>query len=258
MDVELAQLRELSYLPGLAVGRKRTGSHLEQSQTHNGHILLSSLPLQMLLYFNVFFLPFWCLSEAIMLELKFNLLPLYYQCLLVAAYLTIVGAEAARLFLGYVGNLQEKVPELAGFLLLSFVIEMPVLLFILTDHQVIRLPLEMAVHGVLLCFLTSEIVAASFALKDMAKHLARQFYLMQFEGRQSKALIQGVSSAENHRKDQQQITHPAQLPAGAEKSDTSVQEGKIARTISLLKLGQLRPSSYVAGMVQFGRNVFTF
>ncbi|XP_060539635.1 transmembrane protein 17B-like [Pantherophis guttatus] len=158
-------------------------TNLEQGQAHNGHTVLSSLPLQMLLYFNVFFLPFWCLSEAVMLELKFSLLPLYYQCLLVAAYLTIVGVESARLFLGYVGNLQEKVPELAGFVLLSFVIEMPVLLFILTDHQVIRMPLEMAVHGVLLCFLTSEIVAASFALKDMAKHLARQFYLMQFEGR---------------------------------------------------------------------------
>lgn len=76
-----------------------------------------------------------------------------------------------------------QVPELAGFLLLSVVIEMPVLLFILTDQQVIRMPLEMAVHGLLLCFLTSEIVAASFALKGIAKHLARQFYLMQFEGR---------------------------------------------------------------------------
>ncbi|XP_026547323.1 transmembrane protein 17B-like, partial [Notechis scutatus] len=147
-----------------------------------GHTALSSLPLQMLLYFNVIFLPFWSLSEAIMLELKFSLLSLYYQCLLVAAYVTIVGAESARLFLGYIGNLQEKVPELAGFLLLSFVIEMPVLLFILTDHQVIQMPLEMAVHGILLCFLTSEIMAASFALKEMAKYLARQFYLMQFEG----------------------------------------------------------------------------
>ncbi|XP_015684060.1 transmembrane protein 17B-like [Protobothrops mucrosquamatus] len=179
MRAELIQLREVSHLPGLAGGRQRTGAHLEQGQNQNGHRVLSSLPLQMLLYFNVFFLPFWGLSEAIMLELKFSLLPLYYQCLLVGAYLTIVGVESARLFLGYVGNLQEKVPELAGFLLLSVVIEMPVLLFILTDHQVIRMPLEMAVHGVLLCFLTSEIVAASFALKGIARHLARQFYLMQ-------------------------------------------------------------------------------
>uniref|UniRef100_A0A670YYY7 Transmembrane protein 17 n=1 Tax=Pseudonaja textilis TaxID=8673 RepID=A0A670YYY7_PSETE len=138
-----------------------------------GQTVLSSLPLQMLLYFNVIFLPFWCLSEAVMLELKFSLLSLCYQCLLVAAYVTIVGAESARLLLGYIGNLQEKVPELAGFLLLSFVIEMPVLLFILTDHQVIQMPLEMAVHGVLLCFLTSEIMAASFALKEMAMYLAR-------------------------------------------------------------------------------------
>ncbi|XP_007430603.1 transmembrane protein 17A-like [Python bivittatus] len=147
------------------------------------HLMLSSLSLQMLLYFNAFYFPFWCLSEVIMLELKFSLLPTYYQFLLVAAYLALVGAESVRLYLGYAGNLQEKVPELAGFLLLSFLIEMPVLLFILTDNHVIQVPLEMAVHGVLLSFLTSEIVAASFALKVMAKHLATQFYLMQFEER---------------------------------------------------------------------------
>ncbi|XP_063171872.1 transmembrane protein 17B-like [Candoia aspera] len=149
----------------------------------SGYTMLSSLPLQMLLYFNAFYFPFWSLSEVIMLELKFGLLPTYYRFLLVAAYLTLVGAESLRLYLGYIGNLQEKVPELAGFLLLSFLIEMPVLLFILTDNHVIQMPLEMAVHGVLLLFLTSEIVAASFALKVMAKHLAMQFYLMQFEAR---------------------------------------------------------------------------
>lgn len=32
--------------------------------------LRSSLPLQMLLYFHAFYLPFWCLAEGVMLELK--------------------------------------------------------------------------------------------------------------------------------------------------------------------------------------------
>ncbi|XP_015285073.1 PREDICTED: transmembrane protein 17B-like [Gekko japonicus] len=147
-----------------------------------GQEVLSCLPLQMMLYFNVFYFPFWCLAEGLMLELKYNLLPTYYQVLLVGAYLIIILLEGLRLYLGYIGNLQGKVPELAGFLLLSFLIELPVLLFLLTDKDTIRLPLEMAMHLILLLFLTSEIGAAFFALKGMTKQLARQFYLKQFEG----------------------------------------------------------------------------
>uniref|UniRef100_A0A8D0HIY7 Transmembrane protein 17B n=1 Tax=Sphenodon punctatus TaxID=8508 RepID=A0A8D0HIY7_SPHPU len=160
----------------------KTGDCAAAQTYHPGHEVLSSLPLQMLLYFNVFYFPFWCLSEGLMLELKYSLLLLYYKFLLVAAFLTLTLAEGLRLYLGYIGNLQEKVPELAGFLLLSFLIQLPTLLFILTDEHIIRLPLETAVHIIYLMFLLSEIAAAFFALKAMTKHLTRQFYLRQFEG----------------------------------------------------------------------------
>ncbi|KAH1180133.1 hypothetical protein KIL84_008969 [Mauremys mutica] len=146
-----------------------------------GHEVLSSLPLQMLLFFNVFYFPCWGLSEGIMLALKYGLLPCYYQFLLVAAFLILALAEGLRLYLGYIGNLQEKVPELAGFLLLSFLIQLPLLLFLLTDEHIIRLPLETAVHIIYLGFLASEITAAFFALKVMTRQLATQFYLKQFE-----------------------------------------------------------------------------
>ncbi|XP_048370969.1 transmembrane protein 17B-like [Sphaerodactylus townsendi] len=152
------------------------------TQTYNpGQVVLSSLPLQMMLYFNIFYFPFWCLSEGLMLELKYNLLTTYYQVLLTGAYLMIILMEVLRLYLGYIGNLQEKIPELAGFLLLSFLIELPVLLFLLTDKGTIRLPLETAVHLILLLFLTSEIAVAFFALKGMTRQLAMRFYLKQFE-----------------------------------------------------------------------------
>lgn len=74
-----------------------------------------------------------------------------------------------------------QVPELAGFLLLSFLIQLPLLLFLLTDEHIIRLPLETAVHIIYLVFLASEITAAFFGLKVMTRQLATQFYLKQFE-----------------------------------------------------------------------------
>ncbi|XP_041879970.1 transmembrane protein 17B-like isoform X1 [Corvus kubaryi] len=107
------------------------------------HEVLSSLPLQVMLYFNVYYFPVWCLAEGIMLHLK--------------------------------------VPELAGFLLLSFLIQLPLLLFLLTDSQVIHLPLEVPMHSLFLAFLLIEIVAAFLALRTMTKQLAAQFYLRQFQ-----------------------------------------------------------------------------
>ncbi|NXJ31498.1 TMM17 protein, partial [Ciconia maguari] len=70
--------------------------------------VLASLPLQMMLYFNVYYFPAWCLAEGMMLQLKYQLLPRHYQFLLVSAFLILVLAEGSRLYLGYVGNLQEK------------------------------------------------------------------------------------------------------------------------------------------------------
>ncbi|XP_064583310.1 transmembrane protein 17B-like [Zonotrichia leucophrys gambelii] len=150
------------------------------------HKVLSSLPLQVMLYFNVYYFPVWCLAEGIMLHLKYHLLPWHYQFLLVTAFLILSLAEGSRLYLGYLGNLQEKVlilqvPELAGFLLLSFLIQLPLLLFLLSDRQVIHLPLEVPLHSLFLAFLLLEIVAAFLVLRTMTKQLAAQFYLRQFQ-----------------------------------------------------------------------------
>ncbi|XP_010561695.1 PREDICTED: transmembrane protein 17B-like [Haliaeetus leucocephalus] len=163
---------------------------------HAAHEVLASLPLQMMLYFNVYYFPVWCLAEGMMLQLKYHLLQWHYQFLLVAAFLILSLAEGSRLYLGYVGNLQEKVPELAGFLLLSFLIQLPLLLFLLTDSHVIRLPLEMAVHSLFLAFLVAEIVAAFLALKTMTKQLAAQFYLRQFKEGSRGRLGQGETAGQ--------------------------------------------------------------
>ncbi|XP_076208886.1 transmembrane protein 17-like [Aptenodytes patagonicus] len=176
-------LRELAR-QGLPLGSKALGvlgSPAHPCLPCPAHEVLASLPLQMMLYFNAYYFPVWCLAEGMMLQLKYHLLPRHYQFLLVAAFLILSLAEGTRLYLGYVGNLQEKVPELAGFLLLSFLIQLPLLLFLLTDSHVIRLPLEMATHSLLLAFVVAEIAAAFLALKTMTKQLAAQFYLRQFK-----------------------------------------------------------------------------
>uniref|UniRef100_A0A8C1VGS9 Zgc:112294 n=1 Tax=Cyprinus carpio TaxID=7962 RepID=A0A8C1VGS9_CYPCA len=143
----------------------------------------SHLPLQMLLYFNIFYFPFWWISE-------FSYLPAYYQCLLVTGLVLISIFEVLRVYLGYVGNLKEKVPELAGFWLISFLFQLPIILFFITDEDTIILPLERAVHSLYLTFLLGELLASFLALCVMTRKLTQQFHMRQF------GPVQGLHTAE--------------------------------------------------------------
>lgn len=73
-----------------------------------------------------------------------------------------------------------EVPELAGFWLLSFLFQLPILLFFMTDSDIIILPLERAVHSLYLAFLLAEILASFLALRVMTRKLALRFHMRQF------------------------------------------------------------------------------
>ncbi|XP_029916052.1 transmembrane protein 17A [Myripristis murdjan] len=173
----------LAYVGGSVFTNNRTADSdftREQDDRSAVNELVSHLPLQMLLYFNMFYFPCWWFSAVFMLELKFYYLAGYYQALLVAGMILLTIIEVARLYLGYIGNLREKVPELAAFWLLSFMFQLPVLLFFLTDEGIIILPLERAVHSLYLLFLLAQILAAFLALRTMTRKLILLFHLRQF------------------------------------------------------------------------------
>ncbi|KAM6309577.1 transmembrane protein 17 [Podargus strigoides] len=143
--------------------------------------IVSSLPLQMSLYFNVYFFPFWWLSTVVMLHLKYPALSEYYKIMLVTVMILASLIEVIRLYLGYMGNLQEKVPELAGFWLLSLLLQLPIILFLLFNEGLKIQPLERAVHSILALFLTFQVIAAFVTLKRMVNKLATHFCLNEFD-----------------------------------------------------------------------------
>ncbi|XP_027721174.1 transmembrane protein 17 [Vombatus ursinus] len=143
--------------------------------------IVSSLALQMSLYFNIYFFPFWWVCNIIMLQLKYPILPDYYKFILVTVVILITLIEAIRLYLGYMGNLQEKVPELAGFWLLSLLLQLPLILFLLFNEGLTIQPLERAVNIIFTVFLAFQVVVAFLALKKMANQLAAHFHLQDFE-----------------------------------------------------------------------------
>ncbi|XP_037539355.1 transmembrane protein 17B [Nematolebias whitei] len=143
--------------------------------------VLSSLQLQMSLYFNIWFFPLWWISETVMLHLKYPALPDYYKFILVTVLLLMTLIEAIRLYLGYTGNLQEKVPELAGFWLLSILLQFPLIFFQLFNEAILIQPLERGVHIVLALFILTQAVSGFVALRDMVTHTRSQFHLQQFD-----------------------------------------------------------------------------
>ncbi|KAM9063229.1 transmembrane protein 17 [Sarcophilus harrisii] len=143
--------------------------------------IVSSLALQISLYFNIYFFPFWWVCNIIMLHLKYPILPDYYKFILVTVVILITLIEAIRLYLGYMGNLQEKVPELAGFWLLTLLLQSPLIFFLLFNEGLTIQPLERAVNIIFTFFLTFQIVVAFLALKKMANQLAARFHLQDFD-----------------------------------------------------------------------------
>lgn len=59
-------------------------------------------------------------------------------------------------------------------------IQLPVILFFLTDEETIILPLERAVHSLYLVFLLTQILASLWALRKMTQKLTLLFHLRQF------------------------------------------------------------------------------
>ncbi|XP_013980564.1 transmembrane protein 17B [Salmo salar] len=166
------------------VDQSRTQPSPEDHVTFLGHNseVVSSLPLQMSLFFNMCFFPLWWISEVVMLHLKYPALPDYYKFILITILILMTLVEAIRLYLGYAGNLQEKVPELAGFWLLSLLLQFPLILFQLFNQAILIQPLERGVHLILALFILTQALSGFVALRGMVRHTESHFHLRQFDG----------------------------------------------------------------------------
>ncbi|KAF7637272.1 Transmembrane protein 17B, partial [Meloidogyne graminicola] len=67
--------------------------------------------------------------------------PTYKIVLLVIHFISII-IQFIRPFLGYSGNLKEKIPELSGFWILTALIHLPSQIFLFINSDIYQLPLE--------------------------------------------------------------------------------------------------------------------
>ncbi|XP_017196227.1 transmembrane protein 17 isoform X2 [Oryctolagus cuniculus] len=152
----------------------RTGPEYNEGPDNE---MVSSLALQMSLYFNTYFFPLWWVSCIMMLQLKVSL-----------RFSVCRGPFCAPLMLLHCPEMEwsqyffkPQVPELAGFWLLSLLLQLPLILFLLFNEGLTNLPLEKAIHIIFTIFLTFQVVSAFLTLRKMVNQLATRFHLQDFD-----------------------------------------------------------------------------
>ncbi|XP_026806682.1 transmembrane protein 17-like isoform X2 [Rhopalosiphum maidis] len=90
-----------------------------------GNEIVSSLPLQMSLYFNIVYFPFWLYTFLSLISFKLGCLSMLIQTIICVSLFLIMILECARLYLGVQGNLNEKIPDLAAFWMFSLILQLP-------------------------------------------------------------------------------------------------------------------------------------
>lgn len=153
---------------------------LNPHQIIRGNEYVSSLPLAMAYYFNMFYYPFWALSAIYCLQLKYDYLDMLYKIIVSAIIVVLVVIDFVRLYVGYLGNITEQVPELAGSWLLTILISLPLNLFLLLNESTIILPFERATNSINIIFVILEIIAGYFAIRSMVNYQVTRFHQKQF------------------------------------------------------------------------------
>eukprot|EP01137_Pigoraptor_chileana_P008338 Opistho-2@55029 len=141
---------------------------------------LSSCTLQQLMYFNMYFWPFWLAASIVSLESKYDAIHSNYKYAPIVIYIIMSIVEPIRIYLGYCGNLLEKVPQLAGFWILTLIIQLPLCLCLLLNNQFFVLPLEYAINIPYSIMLGFQVIVGYFSLLVMTRMQSAVYQIRQY------------------------------------------------------------------------------
>jgi transmembrane protein 17 len=153
----------------------------------------SHLPLQILMTSSSWLYPIWVISTLNTLILKvpakFSLQINYgvidfHRFMIIALLPVFLVCEPLRLRFGYLGNLQESIPDLAGFLLLSAFPQLPITIYYIVFQPIsilgFSLPMDIALNVVYAVLILFQIVFACFGARQIVASHAAQFMLRDF------------------------------------------------------------------------------
>ena len=154
--------------------------------------IASNLPLQMLMHFNIYYGLFWGLLVLATMIFRESYLPTNSSYLVLCPLILSVWCmvEPVRLYLGYVGNLQEKVPQLTGFWLLTLIPQIPLAFFFIVAEPIsfspvansnsipLQLSSDLASSIILLIMYIQEAIVGYVALRNMVRSQVLKFHIL--------------------------------------------------------------------------------
>ncbi|KAL1488518.1 hypothetical protein ABEB36_014984 [Hypothenemus hampei] len=135
----------------------------------------SNLPLQMAAYFNVIFLPVWIIVLTQFLIENYSKFSQLVQVLIVTIISTTFLIEVVRMYMMYEGNLNDKIPELAGFWMLSVFLQVPLQGVLLFNPYFKLRVLEIVCQSVIFVLLIIQIIFGYVGIKYTASQQAKYY-----------------------------------------------------------------------------------
>lgn len=153
-------------------------------------VVLASLPLQVALYYNVFYSFSWFIVQVVTFALRLAgtapssaagggaiAISDIFTCIAIAFWAL---CEPFRLYLGFSGNLLERVPQATAFALLTAFPQLPLWLYFITVFsRASQPPYAFGVANNILTpfFLIPELVMALMSIRKLVRSQAANFYL---------------------------------------------------------------------------------
>eukprot|EP00916_Digyalum_oweni_P015257 GHVL01024943.1.p1 GENE.GHVL01024943.1~~GHVL01024943.1.p1 ORF type:complete len:187 (+),score=15.84 GHVL01024943.1:22-561(+) len=139
-----------------------------------------SLPLQIFLFYNWIYDYLYCILMFMCIYYTWytgqDSRPLGWDAAHISVNILSILLEL-RLYLGYVGNLEEKVPQLFFFLLITAFPTIEIYLFLLFVRQLHPTPLETALHSLQFIFICFELIFGALAIRSLVQVKNAKFHL---------------------------------------------------------------------------------
>jgi len=132
---------------------------------------LSSLPLQMLIYYNLLFSLIYLVLLGAGAIQKINSFNNFAQLIVLVVW---IFTEPIRLYYGFTGNLKESVPHLSTYLLMTVFPQLPMVIY-LAYFQVLRLPIDAVVGSLMVIFLALQFYFGITTIRTVMKNQTAQF-----------------------------------------------------------------------------------
>ncbi|KAE9553607.1 hypothetical protein FO519_003202 [Halicephalobus sp. NKZ332] len=129
----------------------------------------------MALHFHIHIDPIVYIAIIGCLIIKYDKLHPTYQVILVAMYLISILIELVRPYLGYYGNLGEKIPALSGFWITTLILQIPICCFLILNPEIYPLPFERCLLTIHLVFLLVEAWTSFFLVRSLADYQVQKF-----------------------------------------------------------------------------------